>query len=199
MIALLNGIIEKIDEGSAIINVNGVGYLVFIPTRLASSFIAGNQIKIYVYTVVREDAINLYGFLFPQEREFFKLMLGVSGIGPKSALSLLSLLEPPALASAIRENNIALLSKAQGVGRKTAERLALELREKIESALPEEYEPVPGEETGEEVLEFLVSLGASLQDARKALKTVFEKGHKSSDFQQLLTLCLEELEPRKKK
>ncbi|MCD6310257.1 MAG: Holliday junction branch migration protein RuvA [Candidatus Eremiobacteraeota bacterium] len=199
MIALLKGIIESIDEDSMTVDVNGIGYLVSVPTRIISQFSIGDQVRLHIYTVVREDAINLYGFTYSQEREFFKLMLGVSGIGPKSALSLLSLLEPPALASAIMENNIALLSSAQGVGRKTAERLALELREKIQSALPEEYVPTPEEEVGEEVLEFLISLGAYFPDARKALKSVLEKGYSTSDFQQLLSLCLEELKPGKKK
>ncbi|MCL5036411.1 MAG: Holliday junction branch migration protein RuvA [Chloroflexi bacterium] len=199
MIALLRGIVEQVNDGTLVVDVNGVGYLVSVPARIIDTISTGDSIRLNIYTVVREDAINLFGFLHPQEREFFKLMLGVSGIGPKSALSLLSLLEPPALAGAIKNNNIALLSKAQGVGKKTAERLALELREKIQAALPQEYVPSEEDAAGEEVLEFLVSLGAALPDARKALKSVIQKGSSTSDFQLLLSLCLEELKPGKKK
>lgn len=132
MIALLTGRIASRTPDAVILDVNGVGYRVQIPF---STFFAlpedGSILTLNIHTHVKEDAINLYGFLTPEEKQFFQLLLTVSGVGPKLAKDILSNIQPEELAMALSRGDITRLSAIPGIGRKTSERLILELKEKV--------------------------------------------------------------------
>jgi Holliday junction DNA helicase RuvA len=132
MIALLTGRIAGKSPDSIILDVNGVGYRVQIPF---STYFAlpenGATLTLNIHTNVKEDAIHLYGFLTPQEKQFFQLLITVSGVGPKLAKDILSNIQPDQLASALCHGDIVRLSAIPGIGKKTSERLVLELKDKI--------------------------------------------------------------------
>lgn len=131
MIARLSGKLVTVDGDAVILDVQGVGYAVSVPARLAETLRVDQPLVLWVHTAVREDAITLYGFESLADRGAFELVIGVSGIGPKIGLSLLSALAVPDLARAIEGNDLRALTAVSGVGRKTAERLVLELRGKL--------------------------------------------------------------------
>lgn len=132
MIALLTGKIAGKNPDSVILDVHGVGYRVQIPF---STFFAlpedGATLTLYIHTNVKEDAIHLYGFLTPTEKQFFQLLITVSGVGPKLAKDILSNIQPDQLASALCRGDIVRLSAIPGIGKKTSERLVLELKDKV--------------------------------------------------------------------
>lgn len=132
MIALLTGKIASKSPESVILDVNGVGYRVQIPF---STYFAlpedGSSLTLNIHTHVKEDAINLYGFLTPREKQFFQLLITVSGIGPKLAKDILSNIQPDELAQALCRSDIARLSTIPGIGKKTSERIVLELKDKV--------------------------------------------------------------------
>src|ERR671938_1869993 len=130
MIAHLSGTLLAKQATSVILDVNGVGYEVTIPvTTFYDMEDAGAQVALRIYTHVREDALQLFGFNTARERELFMLLISVSGIGPKSALAMLSGMSADEIVAAIRTSNYARLTSAPGVGKKTAERLVIELRD----------------------------------------------------------------------
>jgi len=132
VIALLTGIIAGKSPDSVILDVNGVGYRVQIPF---STFFAlpddGATLTLNIHTNVKEDAIHLYGFLTPMEKQFFQLLITVSGVGPKLAKDILSNIQPDQLAAALCRGDIVRLSAIPGIGKKTSERLVLELKDKV--------------------------------------------------------------------
>lgn len=132
MIALLSGKIALKSPDALILDVNGVGYRVQIPF---STYFAlpdeGAPLTLHIHTNVKEDAINLYGFLTLREKEFFQLLLGVTGVGPKLARDILSNIQPDDLAAALARGDLARLSAIPGIGKKSAERLVLELKDKV--------------------------------------------------------------------
>ena len=130
MIARLKGIVESIDEGSVVIDVNGVGYLVSASSRTLRDLVAGGPATLLVETIVREDAIALYGFLATAERDWFRILTTVQGVGARVALSILSTLSPDEIARAIAAGDKSSLSRPAGVGPKLAARLATELKDK---------------------------------------------------------------------
>jgi len=130
MIARLRGLVEAITEASCIVDVNGVGYLVFCSSRTLGALIEGGAASLLTEMQVREDAITLYGFSTPAEREWFRLLTTVQGVGAKVALAILSALSPDQLVAAISSQDRAALTRAPGVGPKLAIRLVTELREK---------------------------------------------------------------------
>lgn len=137
MIAFLSGTIEYLDADTVIIDVGGVGYEVKISADVAGALSAvgtGNAVKLYTYTYLREDQIALYGFRSRDDLALFKQLITVSGIGPKGGLSLLSVMSADDLRFAIVSGDARMISRAPGVGKKTAERLILDLRDKISSA-----------------------------------------------------------------
>jgi Holliday junction DNA helicase RuvA len=131
MIAMLRGVIVQRDLSNAIVDVNGVGYLVQIPSSVAAEIGEGEETLLHISTAVREDAITLYGFLSPEDRTTFEMLREVNGLGPKTALGILSQLSRGDLHRAICNEEIATLTKLKGLGKKTAERLCLELKNKI--------------------------------------------------------------------
>ena len=130
MIAKLKGVVESVDDGSAVIDVNGVGYLVSASSRTLRDLVVGQPATVLVETIVREDAIALYGFLETAERDWFRILTTVQGVGARVALSILSTLSPDEIARAIAAGDKASLSRPAGVGPKLAARLATELKDK---------------------------------------------------------------------
>lgn len=131
MIALLRGSIAQRDTDTAVVDVNGVGYLVNMPVTVARELTTGEDVVLHISTAVREDAITLYGFISPEDRTTFEMLREVNGVGPRTALGILSQMDRTALHAAISNEEIGKLTKLKGLGKKTAERLVLELKNKI--------------------------------------------------------------------
>lgn len=169
MISFLVGVIEEKFENSVIIDVNGVGYEVFVSNNtLISLPQEGNRAKIFTYMAVREDGVSLFGFSSQEERNLFNKLILVSGVGPKMAISILSGLSLSDLTVAIIKEDVKLLSKIKGLGKKTAERLCLELKDKLdllgtqsETTFNVEYD----EDAVQMATDTLISLGISKNDA----------------------------------
>lgn len=188
MIGRLSGILaEKHLPNLALIDVNGVGYEVELPMSSFALLPAiGEKVTLSIHHVVREDASLLYGFNTPQERAAFRILIKVSGIGPKSAVLILSGLSANELYRVIQNEDVASLVKVPGIGKKTAERLILELRDKIKVLAPEsdEFELVgqtlssdaPEYSAVDDAIEALVSLGYSQTDAKKRVTKVAKPG-----------------------
>ncbi len=170
MLAYLNGKILVKRENYIIVVVNGLGYKIFVAPKLIADLLG--EVELYLYQQIKEDGSALFGFKTVSELEFFELLLTVSGIGPKSALAILSLAKVEEIKEAIALGNADLLTTVSGIGRKTAERLVMELKNKISHLAT--GETLGGEARGEE-LEALVSLGYSLSQAREALNKVEAK------------------------
>lgn len=136
MYEYIKGVIEYVSDDYIVIDNNGIGYKIFTSKRVISNIIdEGNTSKVYTYLNVREDDMSLYGFLEKQELDIFKLLLSVSKIGPKVGLNIMSTITPNDLALAITTEDSNKLSKAQGVGSKTAKRIILELKDKFNSSI----------------------------------------------------------------
>ena len=199
MIAYVNGILESIEEGLAIVDVGGIGMNVFVSGSTMDRMPGiGEAVKLYTYTSVKEDSFTLYGFLSRDELSLFKMLISVNGIGPKGGLSILSVMTPDDLRFAIMAGDAGTISKAPGVGKKTAERITLELRDKIGNVFPDApaIDATP-EETGNESLavreaiEALVSLGYTGQEARRAVRRA--ASHAADDVESILHAALREL------
>jgi Holliday junction DNA helicase RuvA len=188
MIAHLSGILLSKQATSVILDVGGVGYEVTIPI---STFYEleepGSKVQLRIYTHVREDALQLYGFKTARERELFLRLISVSGIGPKLGITLLSGMSADEMIASIRTNNLARLTLIPGVGRKTAERLVMELRDKIAMLSSPELEEEFGERAGKPVaptedvvradaLSALVNLGYQRSAAEKAITAALTEG-----------------------
>ena len=131
MIAMLRGVIAQRDLSTAVVDVNGVGYLVQVPANVSTELGEGEETVLHISTAVREDAITLFGFLSPEDRTTFEMLREVNGVGPRTALNILSQMSRADLHRAISNEEIAVLTKLKGLGKKTAERLCLELKNKI--------------------------------------------------------------------
>ena len=132
MIAYLKGIIVEVTESRLILDVNDIGYLIYISGRDASNMPGrGEEVKIYTYLNVKEDAMQLFGFLSEDDLEMYQLLLNVNGIGPKAALGVLSVLTPDDLRFAVLADDAKAIAKAPGIGNKTAQKLILELKDKL--------------------------------------------------------------------
>lgn len=135
MIGSLRGtLVRSLSSGELLIEVGGVGYRVLVPASVAQHLDSGSEVFLHVHTHVREDAIVLYGFLSDDERRCFETLIGISGIGPSIALSMLSSISPVALAEAIADGDTTALCAVPGIGKKTAARLLLELKGKLQSS-----------------------------------------------------------------
>jgi holliday junction DNA helicase RuvA len=169
MIGKLKGKIEFFKDGYAVIDVNGVGYKVFL-SNLALGKIAGSRdIELFIHTHVREDILALYGFLTSEELDMFELLISVSGVGPRSAIGILSIADPKTIRTAILNEDPAILTKVSGVGKRTAERVIVELKNKVADLTVGEKEDVVADS---DALEALASMGYSVTEAREALKGV---------------------------
>ena len=132
MYAYIKGILEELDGGAIVVDAGGVGYEVNVPSSLIPELpSAGSEVKVYTQFIVKEDDQSLYGFLRKEDREMFRRLLTVSGIGPKGALGILGVMKPSDLRMAIMTGDVKSISSAPGIGKKTAERVILDLRDKI--------------------------------------------------------------------
>lgn len=179
MISHLKGTLESVGQNTVVIEVGHIGYLVKVPTAVVSRLPAvGDPLKLYTIQIVREDDISLYGFLSTEERSLFSLFLSVSGVGPKMAMALISSFPLDKLVSAVAKGDVALLSSVSGVGKKTAERVVVELKEKIAkkyAVTPQEMGAgIKGGESslGSDSISALISLGYSPREARDAVMKV---------------------------
>ena len=182
MIAFVKGRIDDISEENVVLDVGGIGYNIKISTGTAASLPGiGEEIKLYTYTCVREDMFSLFGFLTRDELEIFKKLITVNGIGPKGGLAILSAMSADDLRFAIISGDAASISKAPGIGKKTAERVILDLKDKIsiEDTLVQkeiyQYSDSNGrgdQHAKNEAVEALTALGYSAMDALHAVKAV---------------------------
>ncbi|MCX6719182.1 MAG: Holliday junction branch migration protein RuvA [Candidatus Taylorbacteria bacterium] len=171
MISSLHGTIAHIDSRYLIIEVNDVGYKVFVTANTLHSLKVGAEIMIHTYLAVREDALDLYGFNDLQEKNLFELLISISGIGPKGALNILSAVSSDALINAIRSNSTAHLVKVSGIGRKTAEKIVLELKDKLGGLIGNEKMSVDMS-SDMDAIEALKALGYDANEARDSLKKI---------------------------
>lgn len=191
----LNGqLIEKLPTG-IVIECAGVGYAVAVPLSTFDRLPAtGETCRLYTSHIIREDDHLLFGFATPREREFFQTLLGISGIGPKLALNVLSGLTPGELATAITEGDVKRLSSISGVGKKTAERIIVELKDKID---PLEAIAIRSKESGQaeapaalrDAILSLIALGNKPDDAQKMAQAVYESNPKAT-VQDIIRLAL---------
>jgi Holliday junction DNA helicase RuvA len=177
MIAHLRGKLLAKHPNQAIVEVGGVGYDVTISVPTFSDLPdAGAEVALHIHTHVREDLIALYGFLRPAEKQLFEKLIMVSGIGPKLAITILSGMPADEMVGALRGNDVARLTRIPGIGRKTAERMVLELRDKLPAAGGESAAIAPAMSPVEEdVLSALMNLGYQRPLAEKALAVVTKK------------------------
>jgi holliday junction DNA helicase RuvA len=178
MIAHLRGRLLAKHPNQVIVETGGVGYDVTISVPTFSDLPSvGSEIALHIYTHVREDLIALYGFFRPAEKKLFEKLITVSGIGPKLAITILSGMAADEMTAAIRGNDVARLIRIPGIGKKTAERMVLELRDKLPAAGAGEVATAPAMSAVEEdVLSALVNLGYQRAAAEKAVTTVAKKG-----------------------
>lgn len=169
MIASLTGKLESLTADGAVINVGGVGFRVYLPTGALSALgMPGNDVKVYTHTHVREDNISLFGFATVEELWLFETLIGVTGLGPRLALAILSALTPEQVTTAIVTGSTDMLNMVPGVGKKVASRIILELKEKIGAG----WVAAPAAQAAQEnadVLAALTSLGYSAAEAVKAV------------------------------
>jgi Holliday junction DNA helicase RuvA len=176
MITSIQGTLTSASALKAIIELNGLGYEVNVPVTTAERLpLPGAQVKLHTLVIYREDAQTLYGFTSAAERDFFRLMIEtVTGVGPKLALTIMSRLSLPSLESAIRSGDIATLAKCQGIGRKTAERLIVELKSKLGGSGPaaDSATGEPGGPRGNhrDAVGALIALGYKAADADEAVR-----------------------------
>jgi Holliday junction DNA helicase RuvA len=178
MIAQLRGKLLAKHPNQAIVETGGVGYDVTISVPTFSDLPAvGSEVSLHIHTHVREDLIALYGFLRPSEKLLFEKLITVSGIGPRLAITILSGMAADEMVRAIRGNDIARLTRIPGIGRKTAERMVLELRDKLPEPGPASAPAIPPmNATEEDVLSALFNLGYQRPAAEKALAVVTKNG-----------------------
>lgn len=171
MIASLEGCVKAVRSQSLILEVTGVGFEVYPPRSLLETVRIGQPLTLYTYMHVREGNIALYGFLTMEEHDLFETLLGVNGVGPRTALAVLSMLSPDALRAIIAQGNAAALARIPGIGAKTAQRLILDLKDKI--GLPMGAVSLsPLQEADVDVINALTALGYSLAEAQNALRAI---------------------------
>jgi Holliday junction DNA helicase RuvA len=199
VIALLRGRLVRKETQEAIVDVQGVGYRVTIPL---STFYRigepGQEVTLLTHTHVREDVLALFGFLTATEQSLFERLISVSGVGPKVAIAILSGIEAPELVAALRASDVARLTRIPGVGKKTAERLVLELKDKVQglvAAEQEASETAPGGTAKEDLVSALVHLGYSRPEAEKGVDRAL-KDDGEGRFEDLLRRSLRILSGR---
>lgn len=201
MIASLAGTLARIEAAFVVLDVGGVGYKVSVPVPVLTGLPAvGEKASLFVHTHVREGEISLFGFAHPDDQSVFELLLGVSGIGPKVALSILSAMDSDALARAVTSEDVRTLTRIPGLGLKTAQRLVLELKDKLAAlaftrkvdASDAKNRKLPAEDIFNDVVDGLVGLGFNRNDARKAadsaLKEIADKTNIGAALQAAINL-----------
>lgn len=196
MYEYIKGSFEGIEKEYIIIECGNIGYKIYTSGSTISNMPSlGEKVKIFTYQIVREDFIGLYGFLSKEEIELFIMLIGINGVGPKAALSLMSITSVAALKYAIITSDEKLITKAPGIGKKTAQRIILEIKDKIgiQEAVGESHIDINnGEDHREklgEALGALMALGYSEKEAEKAI----EKADKDKSVEEIIKVCLRTL------
>lgn len=198
MISFIRGVSADMTESAVILEAGSIGYEIFMTGSDLSQMHVGEEVKVHTYFHVREDAMQLYGFLAKDNLQMFKLLLGVNGVGPKAAMGILSGITADELRFAVLSDDVKTISKAPGIGRKTAQKLILELKDKLD--LEEAFEMKLAHEQGsavsageasdsrQEAVEALVALGYSSTDALRAVRQVQDVA--SDDVEGILKAAL---------
>ena len=178
MIATLEGLVVEKIGGTVVLQCGGIGYGLLVTFEDFGTLETGNPAKVYVYENIRENAHDLYGFKSLETKKLFEQLLTVKGVGPKMALAILSVASLSLVRQAIASGDIKFISQASGVGKKAAERVVVELKDKVGLTASEDatgFLSTPAANPNDEALQALVALGYSVQDAAEALKKVDEK------------------------
>ena len=181
MISYVKGTVAYIGNDCIVVDNNGIGYNIQVSPSTASAVVMEKEVKIYTYMNVKENELSLFGFLTKEELNMFNLLIGVNGVGPKSAVAMLGALSPSQLALAIAKEDIKALSVGQGIGKKIAQRIALELKDKVGAdtittgvEIVQKVDVTTGERA--EALSALMALGFTKNEAENAIKAVFVNG-----------------------
>jgi Holliday junction DNA helicase RuvA len=169
MIAKLRGKIDLLHDNFVIVDVNGVGYKVFVTVHTFGKIAGSGEIELYTHTYVREDTLSLYGFIEIEELEMFELLIAISGIGPKAAMGILAIADPKTIGMAVLNEDPTILTRVSGVGKKIAQRVILELKNKITDMPVHEKAQISSDS---DAFEALVAMGYSISESREALKQV---------------------------
>lgn len=185
MIAFINGILIEKNENEVVIDVSGIGYSVGVSTNTVSSLPSeGNTVKVFTYTHVREDEISLFGFLSLEEKKLFLKLIEVNGVGPKSAMGIMSGISVGELLNAIVSEDYGMLQKIKGLGRKTAERIVLELKDKVSPTEAIVMSVDVNTSALNEAIEVLVSLGISKNQALISARQFASKSETAEEIVQ---------------
>jgi len=194
MYEYLKGTLVETSLSKAVVDVQGIGYILLIPFNNFSKLPPlGSSTSFYLSFVVREDSQKLYGFLTRQERDLFESLLDVSGIGPKTALCLVGHMEIRDLQAAIGHGNTQLICKIPGIGKKTAERLVVEMRDKVKKGMESSSDTFPQSEnkgTAADAVSALMNLGYNSSQAQKAIKAAMNKFEGEPELAKLITAAL---------
>ena len=198
MYAYLIGKVAEIEEDNLVLEVGNIGYNIKVPGSVAAQLPpVGQQVKVYTYTSVREDALQLFGFLTKDDLRMYRMLITVSGIGPKGGLSLLGAMSADEIRMAVLTQDAKAIARAPGIGNKTAQRLILDLRDKIsleDAFSPEQGSAVQGtgvlDQARNEAVEALTALGYPASDALRAVKAVEQE---DMDVEALLKAALRKL------
>ena len=194
MIASVEGSVGAVTPDSVVIEVGGIGYRVFAPPSVMASAVTGKPLKLHTYHLVREDQQALYGFRSVEELGFFNLLLTVNGVGPKVALAIVGSRPTPDLQLAIMQQDQAVLVSIPGIGRKLAERVIFELKEKVTAAGVAASTAMKGAPAGEgEIVAALQALGYSLAEAREASRVALSDGSAGSSLEDRVKAALRSL------
>lgn len=200
MITFIKGEVAYLGQSQAVIENNGIGYEIFMPSSMLACFRMGEEVRIHTYLHVKEDAMQLFGFLTNEDMQVFRLLIGVNGVGPKAGLGILSALSTDELRFAVLSDDIAAISKAPGVGKKTAQKVILELKDKLDlqDAFEKKlmYRQAAQADTGvdlsvHEAVQALTALGYSNSDALRAVKQL--GGTEDMDAEAILKAALKKL------
>lgn len=196
MISFIKGNIEILKEGLIIIENNGIGYKVNVSENLYAHLYKNREnVKLYTFMNVKEGDISLFGFLTLEELQLFERLITVSGVGPKGAIALLNVMSPQEIISAIITSDIKALSSGQGIGKKIAQRIALELKDKVDildaiNIEPQIAQDIEEDDITKETLEALVALGFTKQEILKAINSIEDK---NIPIDKMISLCLKKL------
>jgi Holliday junction DNA helicase RuvA len=172
MIASLEGIVDAVSKDSMIVNVNGIGFKVSVTTSVLSELgVIGREVKLYTHFHVREDDMSLFGFSSVDEMKLFETLISVSGLGPKTGMAMLSAMSADQVAMAIASGSVEMLTTIPGIGKKTADRLILELKDKVGGVMISSPTGRAAQENAD-VVSALVSLGYSVQETTKAVNAL---------------------------
>lgn len=200
MISFIKGIVAEIEENQIILECSGIGYGIFMPVSVLSGLLCKDEeVLIHTHLQVKEDDMQLYGFLTKDDLKIFKLLISVNGIGPKAGLGILSALTADELRFAVLSQDVAAISKAPGIGKKTAQKMILELKDKLslQDAFEQklvnnsESEAGPAGDERKEAVQALIALGYSNSEALRAVKLAAAEGIR--DVEELLKAALKKM------